>query len=57
LFQKLYDNPFVHGLIALLIAIFLSILLIIISRIASTIIRNRISKTFVVTQGENMKKM
>jgi len=55
--QKLYDNPFVHGLIALLIAILLSVVLIIVSRIVSMIVRNRISKTFAVTQGENMKKM
>lgn len=57
LLQKLYDNPFVHGLIALLIAILLSVVLIIVSRIVSMIVRNRISKTFAVTQGENMKKM
>lgn len=57
LLQKLYDNPFIHGLIALLIAILLSVVLIIISRIVSLIIKNRISKTFAVTQWENMKKM
>lgn len=57
LFQRLYDNPFVHGLISLLIAIFLSIVLIIISRIIATIIKNRITKSFVAIHGENFKKM
>jgi len=57
LFEKLYNNPFVHGLVSLLLAIFLSIVLIILSRIVSAIVKNRISKTFAITQGENMKKM
>jgi hypothetical protein len=57
LFEKLYNNPFVHGLISLLIALFLSIFLILISRIVASLIRNRISKSFVALHGENFKKM
>jgi small-conductance mechanosensitive channel len=57
LLQKLYDNPFVHGLISLLIALLLSVILIIISKIVAAIVRNRISKTFAATQGDSMKKM
>jgi len=57
LMQKLYDNPFISWFIALLIAIFLSVILIIVSRIIAAIIKNRIAKTFVATQWENMKKM
>jgi len=57
LMQKLYDNPFISGFISLLLAIFLSVILIIFSRIVAAIIKNRIAKTFVATQWENMKKM
>ncbi len=57
LFEQLYNNPFIHGLIALLLGIFLSVLLIFISKIVSIFIRNKISKNFSVTEGPSVKKM
>lgn len=57
LFQQLYNNPFVHGLVSLLIGIFLSVLLIFLSKIVSIFIRNKISKNFSVAEGPSVKKM
>lgn len=57
LFDKIYNNPFIQGLISLFVAIVLSLLLIFISRIISVFIRNKISKGFSSKDWVAVKKM
>jgi small conductance mechanosensitive channel len=57
LFQTLYSNPFVHGIISLLYAFVLSLMLILISKIIATFIRNRIVRTFWSKDDIAHKKM
>lgn len=57
LFDKLYNNPFVQWLLGLLIAIFLSLILIFISKIVAVFIRNKISKNFWLKDAAGINKM
>lgn len=56
-FQQLYNNPFIQGLISLLLAIFLSLVLIFVSKIIAVFIRNKIAKNFGLKQTVGVSKM
>jgi len=56
-FQQLYNNPFVQGLISLLLAIFLSSILIFVSKIISVFIRNKIAKNFGLRETAGISRM
>ena len=57
LLSKIYDNPFVSKLIAVLMWIGLSIILILLARIIAVFVRMRISRFFVNKNWEALKKM
>ncbi|AHB41313.1 mechanosensitive ion channel MscS [candidate division SR1 bacterium RAAC1_SR1_1] len=55
--ENIYENPYIHGFLALIFALALSFGLITISKILSIFVRNRITKNFAVKDGVAPKKM
>ncbi len=57
LIVKLYQNPFISKLIAVLLAIFLSLILVALSKILATYLKNKITRNFIVKGNKDIENV